>query len=256
LNQFRLPHDQEPRVVRGKWGIAMRFDLVGAGLILAVVLVTGPAAAYDAYDPHNCNGADWDDKRVVAVSKVIAKPRVNFVKSPNDDDFKAENCPAETEACRKKSYLINSDLVLAGRVMGTFTCIPYQSPLAKKQIWATGWLPSAALAPVAPTPSPKASDWVGIWYHPGGSIAIRQHGGMLLIEAGMTVPMPSGDFQNGDFKARVAPQSETIVFTDEGSYGDGCQVRLQRIDRWLLAEDNSGCGGSGVSFTGLYRSRK
>jgi hypothetical protein len=48
------------------------------------------------------------------------------------------------------------------------------------------------------------------------------------------------------------PQN-TIAFTDEGSYGDRCHVRMQRIGPWLLVEDNGGCGGAGVTFTGLYR---
>jgi hypothetical protein len=36
---------------------------------------------------------------------------------------------------------------------------------------------------------------------------------------------------------------------DEGE----CRVRMQRFDSWLMVEDNDGCGGAGVSFTGLYR---
>jgi hypothetical protein len=40
------------------------------------------------------NGVDWDDKRALIVAKVTAQPRVNFIKSPYDDDFKAEGCPA------------------------------------------------------------------------------------------------------------------------------------------------------------------
>ena len=32
-----------------------------------------------------------------------------------------------------------------------------------------------------------------------------------------------------------------------------CPVRMQRIGAWLLVEDNQRCGGSMVTFTGLYR---
>ena len=223
------------------------------GLLLGTVLFAGSAPAYDPYDPNNCNGVDYDDKRTVAVSKVTAYPRVNFIKSPYDDDFKATTCPAATEACRRKSYLVTGDLVLTGRTQGAFTCINYQSPLANKQIWATGWLPSSALTPVAPMPSPKISDWLGSWYHPGGSIEIKNDGGKLHVEGEMGVPTPAGDVQNGDFKAQVTPQNDTITFTDEGGYGEECHVRMQRIGPWLLVEDNGGCGGAGVTFLGLYR---
>jgi hypothetical protein len=229
----------------------MRAEITG--LLLNAAFFANSASAYDARDTGNCNGVDWDDNRVLVVSKVTANPRVNFIKSPYDDDFKAATCPAATEGCRKESYLVAGDLVLVGKTKGEFTCVDYQSPLAKKQSWITGWLPSAVLTPVAPMPSPETSDWIGTWRHPGGHIEIKDgDGGKLRVEGGMTVPTPAGDFQNGDFKAQVAPQN-TLAFTDEGSYGDGCHVRMQRIGPWLLVEDNSGCGGAGVTFTGLYR---
>jgi len=56
-------------------------------------LFAGSALAYDTYDPNNCNGVDWDDKRALIVAKVTAHPRVNFIKSPYDNGFKAEGCP-------------------------------------------------------------------------------------------------------------------------------------------------------------------
>src|SRR5215831_7575935 len=146
---------------------AKEFGQIGSALLLFIltVLTAGSASACDPNDPRNCIGIEWDDKRALVVQKVTAKPRVNFIKSPYDDDLKAETCPADTEVCRKKSYLVTGDLVLTGKTLGAFTCISYQ---VKKNIWATGWLPSAALTPVAPLPSPKISDWLGTWYHPGG----------------------------------------------------------------------------------------
>ena len=227
----------------------MRAEILG---LLLAVFFAGPVSAYDAHDPNNCNGVEWDDNRALVVSKIMA-PRVNFIKSPYDDDFKAAACPAAIKGCQKESYLVTGDLVLVGKTRGDFTCVDYQSPLAKNQTWIRGWLPSTALTPIAPMTSPTTSDWTGTWYHPGGPIEIKSgDGGKLHVEGGMTLPTPSGDFQNGDFKAQVAPQN-TLAFTDEGAYGDGCHVRMQRIGPWLLVEDNSGCGGSGVTFTGLYR---
>lgn len=224
-----------------------------AALVLNAIFFAGSASAYDANDPRNCEGVKWDNNHPIVVSKVTADPRVNFIKSPYDDDFQARSCPAGTEECRKDSYLVAGDLVLIGKTRGDFTCVDYQSPLARKQIWVTGWLPSAVLTPVAPTPSPDESDWIGTWRHPGGVVEIKSRdGGKLDVEGAMTLSMPSGDFQNGDFKAQVTPQ-DIIALTDEGNYGDECHVRMQRISQWLLVEDSGGCGGAGVSFTGLYR---
>ena len=226
------------------------------GLLLSVALAQY-ASAYDANDPANCNGADWDGKLALTVSKVTAQPRVKFIKSPYDDDFSAATCPAPTGACRKKSYLVTGDLVLVGRTRGDFTCVSYHSPLAKNQIWTNGWLPSAALTPVAPMPSPKIPDWIGTWCNPGCRIEIKTgDGGKLQVDAEGLFPT-ARDFHTGAFKAQVAPQDDAIAFADDGSNtGDECQVRMQRIGPWLLVVDNGGCGGAGVSFTGLYRRKK
>jgi hypothetical protein len=237
--------------VRFRFGAGARATLVG--LRFSAALFARPASAYDPYDPHNCNGVDWDEKRAVIVSKVVARPSANFIKSRYDDDFTAAACPAAIESCQKKSYLAAGSLVLVGRTQGDFTCVSYQSPLAKEQIWAKGWLPRAALSPVLPMASPKMSDWIGAWRHPGGGVEIKASAdSKLYVEGEMTVPT-ARDFHSGDFKARVTPRNGAISFADEGSYGEECQVRMQRVGPWLLVEDNSGCGGAGVTFTGLYR---
>jgi hypothetical protein len=165
---------------------AKRFGQIGPALLLFAVLTAGSASAYDPYDPHNCSGFDCDDKRALVVQKVTAKPRVNFIKSPYNDDFKAETCPADTEVCRKKSDFVTGDLVLTGKTQGAFTCISYQ---LKAQTWATGWLPSTALTPVAPMAPPRISDWLGTWHPPGGNVEItRGDGGKLHIAGVMLVP--------------------------------------------------------------------
>ncbi|WP_291688253.1 hypothetical protein [Bradyrhizobium sp.] len=238
---------------------ARRVGKVAQASLLLTVLTAGSASAYDPYDPRNCNGFEWDDKRALVVQKVTARPRVSFVKSPYDDDFKAETCPASTEACRQKAYLVAGDLVLTGKTLGSFTCISYQE---KKQMWATGWLPGTALTPVAPMPSPKISDWLGTWSHPGGGVEItRGAGGKLHIEGVMLVPAGKTT-NNGVIEAQATPQNDTIAFVNDGSVPfenmdePGCRVRMQRIGPWLLVEDNGDCGGSGVTFSGLYHRKK
>lgn len=219
---------------------------------------TASESGYDANDPRNCTGPDWDDTRVLGVSKVVASPRIHFVKSPYDDDFKAATCPAATGACRKRSYLETGDLVLVGKTQGDFTCVSYQSRLTKIQ--TRGWLPNSALSSVAPMPSPGNSDWLGMWDHPHGSIEIRRGGigGRLRVEGIMVVPT-ARDVHTGAIDAQVAPGNDAIAFLNDGwlpfetKCDSGCRVRMQRIGPWLLVEDNGDCGGAGVSFTGLYR---
>jgi hypothetical protein len=44
---------------------------------------------------------------------------------------------------------------------------------------------------------------------------------------------------------------------EHGHDSDVCAGRRAiRIGPWLAVVDNSGCGGAGVSFTGLYRRTK
>lgn len=229
-------------------------------LLFGAMLVAQPAAAYDAEDPANCNGVDWNDEHALVVSTVTASPRVNFIKSPYDDDFKAESCPAATEACRRKSYLVTGDLVLTGRTRGSFICVSYQATRAKtRPIWTTGWLPSAALAPLTPTAAPNMSDWIGTWEQPHGDIEIKPGGigGRLQIEGEMVVPT-ARDFHTGVISAQVMPRDGAIAFLDDGwrpfetKCDSGCRVRMRRVGPLLLVEDNGDCGGAGVTFTGLY----
>jgi hypothetical protein len=233
-------------------------------LILAATLLAGSASAYDPNDPANCNGVEWDDNDALVVAKVTASPRVNFVKSPYDDELKADGCPAATEACRKRSYLVAGDLVLAGRTHGTFTCVSYQTPKPhnkphRRPIWTTGWLPSAVLKPVAPMAAPRPADWLGTWDQPHATIEIKPGGlgGRLRIE-GVAVYPTAQDVHNGTIDAQVMPAGDSITFLDDGWFpfetkcDTGCRVRMRRVGPWLVVEDNGDCGGAGVTFTGLY----
>lgn len=229
---------------------------------LASALSATTASAYDAMDPTNCIGVEWNDKQALVVSKISGAPRVNFVKSPYDDDFKAESCPAATDACRKKSYLVNGDIVLAGRTKGEFTCVSYQSPTAKRGSWVKGWMPTASLAPVAPMAAPKQADWIGTWSHPGGDIEIKRGEAGKLNVSGEMVINGGLNPQTADIDADVVPVKDTIAFVDDGSKpfdktdeGD-CRARMQRVGDWLIVQDNAGCGGVGVTFTGIYHRKK
>jgi hypothetical protein len=232
------------------------------GLALAAMLFATSASAYDAYDPANCNGVDWNDKQVLVVAQVTAAHRVNFIKSPYDDDFTAASCPAATDACRKTSYLVPKDLVMAGKTRGDFTCVAYQSPSGKKRNWTRGWLPSGALTPLTPMSSPQAADWIGSWQIPGGNIEIKRGDGGKLHVAGEMIVPGAQDVHSGVIGAQVMPGKDTLAFVDDGDIpfeqqNEGeCRVRMQRIGALLMVEDNGGCGGVGVTFSGLYHRKK
>lgn len=224
--------------------------LVFAGLTCGLSLLARAES-----DPKACSGVDFEVKRPLVVSRVSARPHVNFIKGSDDDAA----CPADKEICRKKVYLVPGDIVLSGRAHGAFTCISYQSFRTRKQSWTTGWLPTSSLTRMEPMSSPKASDWIGSWSHPGGTISISGgDGGKLSIEGEHTYPAAQS-VHSGVLGAVVEPQQGMIAFVEDGSIPfdkaeDGqCMVRMQRVGIWLLVEDNQQCGGSMVTFTGLYR---
>lgn len=229
------------------------------GLFLGVMMAATSASAYDAEDPANCNGAEQGEALTIQVSKVTAEPRINFVKSPYDDDFKAASCPATTDACRKASYLVTGDLVLVGKTRGAFTCVTYQSTSGRKPIFTSGWLPSAALTPVKPMALPRIADWIGNWDQHYAGIEIKRGGigGRLQID-GIAAFKGARDVHTGVLEAQVMPGQDSIAFLDDGwmpfetKCDSACRVRMQRIGPWLVVVDNGGCGGAGVTFEGFY----
>jgi hypothetical protein len=225
-------------------------------LALAVALsALSAAAALAESKPGDCTGIDFDAKQPLAAAKIIARPRIHYVKSAWED----ATCPADSETCKGKAYLVAGDLVLIGKTQGAYTCVAYQSPRARKQIWTNGWILSSAFSRVAPMPSPRLSDWIGTWVHTGGEISIRKgQGGGLAIKGEHTYPAAM-NVHSGVIAAQVKPANGMLAFADDGavafdkvSEGD-CLVRMQRIGALLLVEDNGACGGSMVTFTGLYR---
>jgi hypothetical protein len=231
----------------------MNTRIVLASFALALITLCTPALAESS--EADCNGIDFDVKRPLAVAKVIAKPRVHYVKSAWDDP----SCPADTEACRAKAYLVPGDLVLIGRTRGAYTCVSYQSPRDTKQAWTNGWMSTSALEPVAAAAAPKPADWLGTWKHTGGEITIeRAKAGKLAISGEQVYPAAQS-VHTGVIGAEATPSGAYLSFAEDGTVEfdkaeeGSCQVRMQRLGALLLVEDNGACGGVMVTFTGLYR---
>jgi hypothetical protein len=235
-----------------RFALPHRHGLGSAAFLLLATVV--PAAAESA--PGDCTGIDFDRDKPIVVSKVDAKaPKAFYVKSAWEDAA----CPAETSACQRKAYLVPGDLVLTGRQNGLFTCIAYQSPRDRKQVWTNGWIRSERLTPVAPSPARRLADWAGTWAHAGGEITIEAgKNGKLTIEGEQVYPAAQ-NVHTGTLSAEVVPAGDILAFADDGKVPfeqakqAECQVRMQRFGNFLVVEDNGGCGGVMVTFTGFYR---
>lgn len=221
--------------------------------VLTLVFAFAPGLAQA--DQESCHGVDFDIKHPLVVARVSAPSRVYFIKGADE----SASCPSNAAGCNEPSYLVPGDLVLTGKTKGAYVCAAFQSPLARKQDWTNGWLPLSALSPLTPAPAAKASDWIGEWVHPGGSITISEgNRGMLKIDGLQTYPAKL-NIHTGVIEAEAKPAQGMIAFADDGTTpfdqadAGQCLVRMQRFDTWLAVEDNQGCGGVMVTFTGLYR---
>jgi hypothetical protein len=222
-------------------------------MVAAAWLACGSAQA--AGTEADCLGVDFDPEKPVTASIVLpGSPQVHYVKSR----WENADCPSDADACRSNAYLVPRDLVLAGRTRGSLTCIAYLSPKDPKGRWTNGWIPTSRLRTVPRHPSPGLTGWIGRWKAASNHINIGPAvQGMLRID-GTAVLQAAQDTHTGVLEAKVRPGRDLVVFADDGSVPfrsekAECRVRMQRVDAYLLVEDNGACGGSAVTFTGLYR---
>jgi hypothetical protein len=218
-----------------------------------MLLASGSMAS--AEDEADCLGVGFDAKQPVVVSTVLpGSPRVHYVKSHWED----ADCPSAAEKCRSQAYLVPGDLVLTGRTWGELTCIAYPSSKAAKPRWTNGWVPTSRLKRVPRHPSLGLSAWLGKWKTASSHIEISPAGGGMLAVEGEALLQAAQSVHSGVIEANVKPGRDLIAFADDGSIPfesdkAECQVRMQRVGAYLVVEDNGGCGGSMVTFTGLYR---
>jgi hypothetical protein len=237
-----------------------------ASLLVAMTTLSGvllmPFTAAADEGPGDCLGVDFDPQRPIAIGKIAAASRrVYFVKNATDDAA----CPAASDACQEKAYLIPGNLTLVGKGFlgktdGAYTCVSYESANAKKVSWTNGWLPAASLTPVAPVASPARADWIGNWVHASGTITITGGTNGALTIHGEAFYAAAQNVHTGVIDATAKPAQSLLEFADDGSMpwdkalaGATCLVRMQRIDALLVVEDNGACGGADVTFTGFYR---
>ena len=223
---------------------------------LAAALVTAAGAARA--------GCVWSDlvtqeSRVAAVRN--GAPQTYFVQ----DDVLARGCPNEGAACRSRAYLTPGDVVLTGKAQGAYTCAGFVGARGAVTI---DWLPTASLVPL-PEAEQVPTDWVGRWSAPEQDIAITPgRGGALAVKGNATWGMGDperrrrGGVHIGELEGEARPSKGVLAFAmgedgrtlpHDGGDEFTCRVRMWRRGPYLLTQDNNGCGGANVSFSGFYR---
>jgi hypothetical protein len=204
----------------------------------------------------NCPSDNWVGLATVGKGVV----RAGFV-SPSTE--KLRECPSAAAQCRLASYLVPGDRVLTGDRVGGFRCVFYRPANGRE---TSGFLPEAALVD-QPTSSPALADWADRWVRDDeASITIKVKGVALALRGDATwgahdpERVRRGGVNTGDIDAVARPRGNLLAI---GSGYDGasppdvtkvddCRARFRLFGPYLWVEDNTGCGGMNVTFTGVY----
>jgi hypothetical protein len=219
------------------------------------------AAAASANGPCDSSGPRLDQ---AAWSATVSdrQPRAYFLKSHDDD----ARCPAEREECRKKSYLVPGDSVLAWARDGAVLCALYTSPDGRS---TSAWLAAAALDLRGDPATLRVDDWVGHWQRDSDAdLTIRRLDSHRVEVSGSATwggddpsRVENGSVHTGEIDTTVVAITGWKVRFVAGAgnappapvrAGD-CMVELQWLGGALRVQDNGGCGGMNVRFDGNYQ---
>jgi hypothetical protein len=225
---------------------------------LVALALLSPAAAF-AQAPDCSWGVDLGGQEY-AVDLAIGhvRPgaaRVYFRRDPD--------CADAAPGCRQSAYVVPGDEVIVKHLAATRACAVFVSP---KRRDTAGWLSRAALS-VAPAATVPVSAWVGQWTQIESSITIKSlSGGRLKVSGEATYGafdpqrVKIGAVHTGEIAAVAKPEANelsfamgddvTLPYRSAGRYD--CAVKMQRVGRWLLVDDNNNCGGMNVTFRGIY----
>ena len=203
------------------------------------------------------------EQNKVALARVVAKEaRLNFIAGP---DKRTPACPSAESACRLKAYLVPGDEVLVDATDAAYVCTFFKSQGGTE---TRGWLPRAALQIAPPEPAP-ARQWDGRWQRDReAQIVIKSHQDEVEVSGnamwGSYDPqrVKRGAIHVGELNGKGRPRGQTLAIgydPDRSGFPlgkdqapDNCAAKLELYGRYLVVEDNGGCGGLNVSFTGIY----
>lgn len=236
-----------------------------ASAALLVAFSAAPALAQEGF----CSGVvSFGEESAVKLMRVESvNPRVNFIENRSKEK---PVCPADTEACKRKGFVVPGDVVLVPAKPAPILCASYIAPGAKpvKGVFTetSGYLAATALKDV-PVDAPKLEEWVGKWSRSAeAEISISSAAGGKLKVAGQATfgaldagRVKRGAVNMGELEGERAPRGNMLALGEgyDGTkpFGDDrgeCRAKLRLFARYLVVEDNGGCGGMNVSFTGIY----
>ena len=193
------------------------------------------------------------------VSQTNSKGRLAFHAAPH--------CLSD---CITKAHLLKGDEVLVGGHEAGLACVIFKPKRPQAADGTVGWLPEAALSPIA-TPPPR---WTGYWIEARRwgletSVILRAAGvGRLAVEgsalwASSRDAIKRGSVNTGELEGEGEVRGSTFgtLSTPDGRLQTrpnapddyDCHYGMAVVGDWLLVVDNLACGGANVTFTGVYR---
>jgi hypothetical protein len=163
----------------------------------------------------------------------------------------AQPCP-EGKPCRsrQKAYLVSGDVVFAGPPNRGFRCVYYGKSSGKI---VAGFVPVENLKAMAEDNGMSTDFLIGTWKYESDSINIKAAVAGQVAGDGQASYQTAETVNEGSFSAQapLASGQKELVFK-EGNDESSCVVKLHRRGPYLVASDNSNCGGLNVSFGGIY----
>lgn len=200
-------------------------------------------------DKDLCRAGFFPKNKHFHIAKVVGKDtaRAYFFYDPL-----RKGCPnVSLEKCKEKSYLIPGDQLVVANTYGDFICGWYSPTKGSSTV---GWLLSSDLEITAPDAAPSPDKWAGAWsaYSGSHSITIKNETtGSLRMHGEASWTGITGSVHTGNFNGSTKPQGNQVTLDD-----DMCKVYLILLGDYLVANDNSYCGGANVRFNGVYKRKK
>ncbi|NWH08992.1 MAG: hypothetical protein HXY22_10190 [Alphaproteobacteria bacterium] len=231
-----------------------------AATALIVLAAVTPAVAQGA-ESALCSRFGGGDFAAVALRQVTLGENLYFIKAEDEDT----TCPANTENCLGKSYLVPGDQVLVMGMVNEFACTAF---VDAKGAVTTGFLPKSRLEESPPDRLAAADDWEGTWKsEPLATLKLMpgKRGAYAILGdavwASSKESMEQGSVNTGELRGEAAPVDGVISFAmsqngqvEAAEAGEfDCAIWMRRLGPYLLVKDNLNCGGHNVTFSGVYR---
>ena len=165
-------------------------------------------------------------------------------------------CPNDSAACRGRGYVVPGDTVLTGATSAAYVCVLFPG----RHGGSAGYVRQDEILPQPVATNVPLSNWAGDWRDGDNRIVMRVVGTRLTASGNAYWPSANPSLKErpggpnlGEMSGSAIPVGNRAVFAGDDSAD--CRVTLTLLLPFLLAADNSRCGGMNVSFTGVYQRR-